>query len=113
MRPSRFRIPFPTFLFVGHAFQRLSRAPRKPRHRALRVVLGVLGLGVLALMIAFGLFLGLAMLAIGAVLRLWALRRAASGRPVPRDAAFDGTAPGGRALDGNFRVVRKPALPAR
>jgi hypothetical protein len=112
MRPRRFRIPFPTFVLVGHAFQRVARAPRKPRHRALRVVLGVLGLGVLALMIAFGLFLGLAMLAIGAVLRLWALRRAAPGRATPRDA-FDGTAPGRRALDGNFRVVRKPALPAR
>ena len=62
-------------------------------------MLGLLGLGVLLVMIAFGVFVGLAMLGAGALLRLWTLRR----KP-PRDAA---------TLEGDFRVVSKPALPAR
>ena len=74
--------------------------PRKPRHRLLRLLLGVLGLGVLAVLIAFGVFVGAAMLGAGALLRLWALRRKAI---VRKDVA----------LEGNFRVVSKPALPAR
>jgi hypothetical protein len=100
MRPFRFRIPFLKSTLFAHAFQRLSQPPRKPRHRALRVLLGVLGLAVLALMVAFGLFLGLAMLGIGALLRLSTLRGKA---PARKDAA----------LSADFRVVRKPALPAR
>ena len=81
------------------AFFRFA-APRKPRHPLLRVVLGLLGLGVLLVMIAFGVFVGLAMLGAGALLRLWTLRR----KPPVRDAA---------TLEGDFRVVSKPARPAR
>ena len=82
-----------------HAFFRAA-APRKPRHRLLRVLLGVLGLAVLLVLIAFGVFVGAAMLAAGALLRLWAVRRKA---PARKDDA----------LAGEFRVVSKPALPAR
>ena len=82
-----------------HAFFRAA-APRKPRHRFLRVLLGVLGLAVLLVLIAFGVFVGAAMLAAGALLRLWSLRRKA---PARKDDA----------LPGDFRVVSKPALPAR
>ena len=81
------------------AFFRFA-APRKPRHPLVRLLLGVLGLGVLLVMIAFGVFVGLAMLAVGALLRLWTLR----GKPAARKDD---------ALDANFRVVSKPALPAR
>ena len=81
------------------AFFRFT-APRKPRHRLLRLLLGLLGLGVLAVLIAFGVFVGAAMLGAGALLRLWALRRNA---PTRKDDA----------LEGDFRVVSKPALPAR
>lgn len=88
---------FPRFRSV---FLRFHRAPRKPRHPLLRVLLGSLGLGVLLLMIAFGVLIGLAMLGAGAALRLWALKRNAPPRVH-------------EAIDGNFRVVQKPALPAR
>lgn len=81
------------------AFFRFA-APRKPRHPLVRLLLGVLGLGVLLVMIAFGVLVGLAMLGIGALLRLWTLR----GKPTARKVD---------ALDGDFRVVSKPALPAR
>ena len=81
------------------AFFRFA-TPRKPRHRLLRLLLGVLGLRVLAVLIAFGVFVGAAMLGAGALLRLWSLRRKA---PTRKDDA----------LEGNFRVVSKPALPAR
>lgn len=78
-------------------------APRKPRHPLVRVVFGLLGLGVLLVMIAFGVFVGIAMLGVGALLRLWTLRKA----PARKDGAPD------TALPGEFRVVSKPALPAR
>jgi hypothetical protein len=82
-----------------HAFFRAA-APRKPRHRLLRLLLGVLGLALLLVLIAFGVFVGAAMLSAGALLRLWAVRRKA---PARKEAA----------LPGEFRVVSKPALPAR
>jgi len=82
-----------------HAFFRVA-APRKPRHRLLRLLLGVLGLALLLVLIAFGVFVGAAMLGAGALLRLWTLRRTA-------------TTPSEVALPGEFRVVPKPALPAR
>jgi hypothetical protein len=83
------------------AFFRFS-APRKPRHPLLRLLLGLLGIGVLAVLVAFGIFVGAAMLGAGALLRMWAVRRNAR-----KGAAA------GDALDGDFRVVSKPALPAR
>ncbi|HET7126207.1 MAG TPA: hypothetical protein VFI26_03795 [Lysobacter sp.] len=86
-------------MFFRTAFFRFS-APRKPRHPLLRLLLGVLGLGVLAVLVAFGVFVGAAMLAAGALLRLWTLRRRAPARKE-------------EALPGEFRVVSKPALPAR
>jgi hypothetical protein len=85
------------------AFFRFS-APRKPRHPLLRLLLGLLGIGVLAVLVAFGIFVGAAMLGAGALLRMWAVRRNA---PARKGAAA------GDALDGDFRVVSKPALPAR
>jgi hypothetical protein len=73
-------------------------APRKPRHRALRVVFGLIGLTVLALLVMFGLFVGAAMIAAGVLFKLWKQR----GKPVARDA---------RVLDGEFRVVDPASLP--
>jgi hypothetical protein len=86
-----------------HAFFHIA-APRKPRHRLLRVLLGVLGLALLLVLIAFGVFVGAAMLGAGALLRLWALRKA----PARKDDSL-----GADALEGHFRLVSKPALPAR
>jgi hypothetical protein len=73
-------------------------APRKPRHRALRVVFGIIGLALLAVLVMFGLFVGAAMIAAGVLFKLWKQR----GRPVARDA---------RVLDGEFRVVDPVSLP--
>ncbi|MFC5579301.1 hypothetical protein ACFPOA_14910 [Lysobacter niabensis] len=73
-------------------------APRKPRHRALRVVFGIIGLALLAVLVMFGLFVGAAMIAAGVLFKLWKQR----GKPVARDA---------RVLDGEFRVVAPVSLP--
>lgn len=77
---------------LRHAF-----APRKPRHPLLRVVVGLLGLAVLAVLVFFGLFVGAAMLAAGMAYRLL--------RPRARTGAQQ------RVVEGEYQVVRKQALP--
>ena len=72
-------------------------APRKPRHRLLRVALALFGLGLLAVLLVFGLVIGVAMLASGLLYRLWRQR----GKPVAHTS---------QALDGEFQVLRKPEL---
>ncbi|MCG8277505.1 hypothetical protein [Stenotrophomonas sp. NLF4-10] len=69
-------------------------APRKPRNPLLRVVLGLLGLAILAVLVVAGVFVGAAMILIGLAWKLLAARKAA-----------------GNVMDGEYRVVRKPALP--
>jgi hypothetical protein len=88
--------PFKTGAF--QARMRSTFAPRKPRHRVLRVVLGVIGVALLAVLVMFGLFVGAAMIAAGLLVKLWKQR----GKPVARDA---------RVLDGEFRVVDPASLP--
>jgi hypothetical protein len=82
--------------------------PRRPRTPLLRVALGLAGLGLLTVLLIFSVFIGAAMLAAGLIWRQW--RRC--GRPtadgVGGAAPIDGT-----ALEGEFHVVRKPALPSR
>lgn len=73
-------------------------APRKPRHRALRVLLALFGIAVLAGLLVVGLVVGAAMLAVGLLSRLWHRR----GKPIAAAPA--------RTLEGEYRVVRKPAL---
>lgn len=75
-------------------------APRKPRHRSLRIVLALFGLAVLALLLVIGLVVGAAMLTVGLLSRLWRQRA----KPI---AAADPN-----ALEGEYRVLRKPALTA-
>ncbi|MFC7300920.1 hypothetical protein [Cognatiluteimonas weifangensis] len=77
---------------------RTGFAPRKPRHPLLRLALGLLGLGVLLVLVFFSVFVGIAMLAAGLLYRLWKQR----GKPVARPA---------RVVDGDYRVLAKPALP--
>ncbi len=72
-------------------------APRKPRNPLLRVVLGLLGLAILAVLVVAGVFVGAAMILIGLAWKLLAARKA-------RKVA-------GNVMDGEYRVVRKPALP--
>ncbi len=73
-------------------------APRKPRHRVLRVVLGLVGLALLAVLVMFGVFVGAAMIGAGLLFKLWKQR----GKRVARDS---------RVLDGEFRVVDTLSLP--
>jgi hypothetical protein len=77
---------------------RSAFAPRKPRNALLRVVFGLLGLGLLAVLLVFGLFVGAAMLGAGLLLRLWRQRK----QPIAADP---------RVVDAEYRVVRKPVLP--
>ena len=74
-------------------------APRKPRHRVLRIVLALFGVAVLGLLLVVGLVVGAAMLGVGLLYRLWHRR----GKPVAADP---------RTLQGEYRVLRKPALTA-
>ncbi|MFC5570062.1 hypothetical protein ACFPN1_08335 [Lysobacter yangpyeongensis] len=73
-------------------------APRKPRHRVLRVLLGLIGLTLLAVLVMFGVFVGAAMVVGGLLFKLWKQR----GKPVARDP---------RVLDGEFRTVDPVSLP--
>jgi len=90
-------------MFAFHLFRRRRFdavfAPRKPRHRVLRVVLTLFGVGLLVVLLAFGLLIGAAMLGIGLLYRLWRQR----GKPLstPTDT-----------LEGEYRILRKPALTA-
>jgi hypothetical protein len=72
--------------------------PRKPRHRALRVLLALIGVAVLAGLLVVGVVVGAAMLGVGLLARLWRRR----GKPIAAAPA--------RPLEGEYRVVRKPML---
>ncbi|HEY1139502.1 MAG TPA: hypothetical protein VGE88_04780 [Lysobacter sp.] len=74
--------------------------PRKPRHRVLRVALGLVGVAVLAVLVMFGLFVGAAMIATGLLFKLWKQRGKLLANQ--RDS---------RVLDGEFRVVDSVSLP--
>ena len=93
----------PSFRFNPHMFDRIA-APRRPRHRWLRVVLGIAGVGLLLALLFVSVFVGIAMLAAGMLWRLWKQR----GKPVARPRANDID---GHHLEGAFRVVGKAQLP--
>ncbi|MDC7806202.1 hypothetical protein PQS31_05110 [Luteimonas sp BLCC-B24] len=69
-------------------------APRKPRHPVLRVLLGLTGVALLAVLLVAGLFIGAAMILFGVARRLL-VRRGRDPRAV--DARF---------VDAEYRVVR-------
>lgn len=73
--------------------------PRKPRNPVLRVVLGLVGVAILAVLLVVGLFVGAAMVSVGL---LRAALRGRRGRAQPR----------GEVLDAEYRVVNKPGQPA-
>ncbi len=74
-------------------------APRKPRHPLTRLLFGLAGIALAAVLLVFGVVIGAAMLAAGLAIRLLAGRR--------RTAGPSG---GGTVLDGDYRVVDKPLL---
>lgn len=82
----------------GSARLRDLLQPRKPRHPLLRAGLGLLGLGVLAVLVFFSVFVGVAMLATGLA---WKLLRGRSTRPAAH----------GAVMDAEYRVLRRQALP--
>ena len=68
--------------------------PAKPRNPLLRLLVGFVGVALLALLVVFGLFIGLGMLLFAAVRRMM--------RPAqPAPAHIEG------AIEGEFRVVEK------
>lgn len=75
-------------------------APRRPRHRWLRMLLGIAGVGLLLALLFVSVFVGIAMLAVGMLWRLWKQR----GKPLARPARAN-------SIDGDFRVVGKAQLP--
>ena len=83
-------------LFVHRIFH---YAPSKPRHPLLRLLFGVVGLALLAVLVVVGLFVGLGMLLFAAVRRM--LRAPATTRPAQLDTV----------IDGEFSVIQKRRIP--
>lgn len=81
-------------IFVHRFF---SFTPSKPRHPLLRLVFGLFGLVLLALLVVFGLFIGIGMLLFAAA------RRMLRGGPVASGASRVEAG----AIDGEFAVVEK------
>lgn len=82
-----------------HSRVRAALDGRKPRNGLLRVVLGVIGLGLLAVLVVLGVVVGAAMLTVGLIYRL------VQGRGTlerPRDERF---------MDAEYRVITKPLPP--
>ena len=70
--------------------------PSKPRHPVLRLVLGLLGLVLLAVLVVVGLFVGLGMLLFAAVRRMLRAPSAQAARKVEESV-----------IEGEFSVVEK------
>lgn len=70
--------------FVHRIF---TYSPSKPRHPLLRLVLGLLGIVVLAVLVVVGLFVGLGMLLFAALRRML---RAPAAAPRKVEAVIDG-----------------------
>ena len=86
----------PMSIFIHRFF---SFTPSKPRHPLLRLVFGLFGLVLLALLVVFGLFIGIGMLLFAAV------RRMLRGTPA---ATSPGRVEG--VIDGEYAVVEKNGL---
>jgi UPF0716 family protein affecting phage T7 exclusion len=80
-------------------------APRKPRHPLARIAVGLLGIGVLALLVFFSLFVGVAMLGIGLGYRLLRTRKPSAPRSM-------GGASSANVVEGEYRIVGKTVLPS-
>ncbi|WP_369979807.1 hypothetical protein [Xanthomonas bundabergensis] len=74
-------------------------APRKPRHPLVKLAVGLLGLAILAGLVFVSVFVGAAMILGGIAVKLLSQRgkRPSTARQ--------------HVVDGEYRVVRKPALP--
>ncbi|MBD7921048.1 hypothetical protein [Xanthomonas bonasiae] len=75
-------------------------APRKPRHPLVKLAVGLLGLAILAGLVFVSVFVGAAMILGGVAMKLLSQR----GNKRPASARQ-------HVVDGEYRVLRKPALP--
>lgn len=91
---------FRSFRFHTTRLHSLFAAPRKPRSPLVRLALGLVGVVLLACLVVVGLFVGTAMVAGGLA---WRLLRRGGGSPVRN---------GAQVVDAEYRVLRKPVLPA-
>ncbi len=82
--------------FQGFRFDPF-KAPRRPRHRILRWVFGVVGVALLIGLLFVSVFVGVAMLGVGLLVRL--LRRRSNPVAV------------GNTITGDYRVLPKADLP--
>ena len=73
--------------------------PRRPRHRILRIALGTAGVALLLGLLFVSVFVGIAMLAAGMLLRLWRQRA----RPIASSPV--------NSIDADYRVLSKAQLP--
>ena len=83
--------------FQGFRFDPF-KAPRRPRHRILRWVVGAVGVALLVGLLFVSVFVGIAMLAVGLLVRLWKQRNKS-------------IAHGGDIIPGDYRVLSKAELP--
>ncbi len=74
--------------------------PCRPSHRILRVGLGLAGIALLVALLFVSVFVGIAMLGAGMLLRLWKQR----GKPIAAPRAND-------SIDADYRVLSKAHLP--
>lgn len=81
-------------VFIHRVF---TYSPGKPRSHLLRILLGLVGVAVLVVLLAVGLFVGLGMLLFAAVRRL---TRANPAKSTTNDV-----------LDGEYTVVHKHSAP--
>ncbi|MEO5566821.1 MAG: hypothetical protein ABIR05_09280, partial [Luteimonas sp.] len=83
------------FRFDRRAFFRSAQMPpRHRRHPLLRIVIGILGLAVLALLVFFSVFVGASMLAVGLLYKLFRRRPQTIMRPA-------------NVVEGEYHVVGK------
>lgn len=82
--------------FQGFRFDPF-KAPRRPRQRLLRWVLGAVGVTLLLGLLFVSVFVGIAMLAAGLLVRMWKQR----GKAITQ----------GNTITGNYRVLPKAELP--
>lgn len=95
-----------SFRFNQQFFQSRMRAafePRTPRNGLLRFLMRALGLAVLVALVVLGALVGVALLALGAVYRLF--------RGRGPTIVGGGTHSDPHVMEGEFRVVDKTSLP--
>ncbi len=89
-------------VFRRHLLSRINpfATPRRPRHPILRVAMGLAGVALLIALLFVSVFVGIAMLGAGMLLRLWKQR----GKPIAAPRTDN-------SIDADYRVLSKAQLP--